>query len=98
MNVQFVLTIANILVAAAGAVVVSKIVLRTEKGLDKVFKLYLCLVLIVFFASIIELNRFFGVLDQNYSNTIFVASRFLAMTSFLVGSVLMLRIINKNMR
>ena len=51
-----------VVLSFASVIILSSVVLRTEKGLDKAMKGYLMSVTVVLIASLIQLNKYYSII------------------------------------
>lgn len=90
--------IINLLLALMATAVVTMIIFRTRKGLDKVFKFFLGTTITLIIATSMQVNEHTGLIPVNFEQIIFTVSRLLASLFFLAGLAVMLHIINKESR
>lgn len=83
----------NFLFAFLGFICMIKVVYRTEKQLDKVFKLFLATALVILVASFLDLNFYFGIIPGEWAKLIILVSRTLALVFFLLAGCVMLKLI-----
>ena len=74
---------------------ISAVVYRTEKGLDRAYKYYLAMAVVLFLASAMILNSTLELVDIRYTKSIFTASRMLGLIFFILGTQTVLMIIKK---
>ncbi len=70
------------------------IVYRTEKHLDKVARALAAVAITMFVATILEMDRYLGLLPDEYSNIIFAISRFIGLGFLVIALGIFLRITN----
>ena len=88
----------NLLLALMATAVVTMLIFRTRKGLDKAFKLFLGTTITLVLATSMQVNEYTGLIPVNFEQVIFTVSRLLASLFFLAGLAMMLHIISKESR
>lgn len=88
----------NLILSLTAMIVVTMIIFRTKKGLDKVFKFFLATTITLVLATSMQINQYVGLIPANYEQIIFFVSRLLATAFFLLGCAMMLTIISKESR
>ncbi|MEK7598334.1 MAG: hypothetical protein AAB487_01210 [Patescibacteria group bacterium] len=85
----------NLTIAIFANVVMVKLVLRTEKGLDAAFKFFFLCGFVLLVASFVQINKYFNIISLDFSNQIFYTSRVFALFFFASGGYVMLKVITK---
>ena len=70
-----------------------KVVFRTEKQLDKVFKFFMWSVIVILIASIFGMDYQFGIVPADWAKIIFLGSRTVGLFLFLMAGCTMLKLI-----
>jgi hypothetical protein len=84
----------NFILALLVVIFMTKIVYRTEKQLDKVFKLLLSAGAVVLVASFLNMDYHFGIIPADWARIILLGSRTLELFLFLLAGFVMLKLIN----
>ncbi len=92
---QITTDIANMILAVVAVMVVTMIVFRTSKRLDTVYKFYLATAVTLAIAGFIRINEYAQLIPNELSDIIFIFSRTFATIFFILGSMVMLFIIDK---
>ena len=85
----------NFLLALLGVICMTKIVYRTEKRLDKVFKLFHLSASVLLIATILDLSFYWGIVPGNWAKIIILVSRALALLFFFLAGCQMIKLINE---
>ena len=96
MLLSITIDIVTLIFALVAVIMVSMVVFRTEKGLDRVFKYYLASMVTILISTAMILNTYLNIIPHKYTDSIFQASRVLAFIFFILGCQVMLMIINKS--
>jgi len=84
----------NLILSFLVVIFVVKIVYRTEKQLDKVFKLLLVSAVVLLVASFLGFDYYFGIIPADWSRLVVLGSRALAIFFFVMASCKMIKLIN----
>lgn len=81
----------NLILMLGSVGVLIRLIVRTEKGLDKALRLLLIGPLILSVTSLLQIDKLIGIFPMEYSQTLFYSSRFIANLSFFAACVVLLK-------
>ena len=95
MKLTLIFDLINVVLSATAVILTIQVIMRTEKKLDTVFKNFLFTALVLAVATLIQLNKYVGLVNPDFADVVAHLSRMLALVFFLTGLLVMLRIIRK---
>lgn len=95
---DMVMVLVNLVLMLISVGVLIRLIVRTEKGLDKAFKLLIIGPLVLALTSLLQIDNLIGVLPREYAKIVFYGSRFIANASFLAACLVLLNTVSRCQR
>lgn len=95
MKIDLIMVVLNLLLMIAAAVVLIKLIVRTEKGLDIAFKVLIIVPIVLAITSLFQFDQLSGVFSKGHAQFVFYTSRFVANVAFLIACLILLKTVTK---
>lgn len=97
-QLKFFFDCAILLLSLVASIVSLLVVMRTEKELKRTFEFFFASFAILFLASIIEMNKYFGAISSMQAKWVLIMSRFIALCLSTTAMVVMLHLARKQIK
>ncbi|MBI5037588.1 MAG: hypothetical protein HZC01_02710 [Candidatus Kerfeldbacteria bacterium] len=88
----------NLVLAIAATLTMLMVVFRTSKRLDLAFKFFAATAISLLIAGLLRIDHYIGILPTGLIDLVLPISRTVALTFFILGSIIILLIIDKESR
>ena len=97
-QLKFFFDSAIILLSAVASIFSLLVVMKTEKELKKTFEFFFASFIILFLASILEMNKYVGAISSMQAKWVLIVSRFATLCLSTSATVVMFRLVKNQIR